>query len=134
MDEAEKETKEQLKFEPQAVKFLKENFIFDMKDPCQVNEYSIKKWMLEKFAVELSKELKEELQEENLKLKNRIAELRGMYVHSAREAETFKQFCEQKDKQIEKMKCCHSCQSHKLNDLRNCQTCDGNYSKYVLAE
>ena len=37
-------------------------------------------------------------------LKSRNAELRGNYVHSAREAETYKQFCEQKDKQIEKMK------------------------------
>lgn len=56
MNEVEKETKEQLKFEPQAVKFLKENFAFNMEDPWQVNEYHIKKWMLEKFAVELSKE------------------------------------------------------------------------------
>lgn len=37
-------------------------------------------------------------------------------------------------KQIEKMKCCHSCKSHKLNNLKNCQTCDGNYSKWELAE
>jgi hypothetical protein len=36
--------------------------------------------------------------------------------------------------QIEKMKCCHSCLSHKLNNLKNCQTCDGNYSKWELAE
>ena len=37
-------------------------------------------------------------------LKSRNAELRGNYVHSAREAETYKQVCEQKEKQIEKMK------------------------------
>lgn len=37
-------------------------------------------------------------------LKSRNAELRGNYVHSAREAETYKQFCEQKDKQIEEAK------------------------------
>ena len=36
--------------------------------------------------------------------------------------------------QIEKMKCCHSCKSHKLNNLKNCQTCNGNYSKWELAE
>lgn len=35
---------------------------------------------------------------------------------------------------IEKTKCCHSCQSHKLNNLKNCQTCDGNYSKWELAK
>lgn len=35
---------------------------------------------------------------------------------------------------LEEMKCCHSCQSHKLNDLKNCQTCDGNYSNWELAE
>lgn len=45
----------------------------------------------------------QEQQREIQELKNRNAELRGMYVHSAREAETYKQFCEQKDKQIEKM-------------------------------
>ena len=41
---------------------------------------------------------------------------------------------EQLKQQIEKTKCCHSCKSHKLNDLKNCQTCDENYSKWELAE
>ena len=36
--------------------------------------------------------------------------------------------------QIEKTKCCHSCKSHKLNNLKNCQTCDGNYSKWEFSE
>lgn len=33
-----------------------------------------------------------------------------------------------------KMKCCHSCKSHKLNNLKNCQTCNGNYSKWEFSE
>lgn len=41
---------------------------------------------------------------------------------------------EQLKQQIEKTKCCHSCKSHKLNDLKNCQTCDDNYSGWRLAE
>lgn len=35
---------------------------------------------------------------------------------------------------IEKMKCCPSCQSFKLNNVNNCYTCDGNYSNWELAE
>ena len=41
---------------------------------------------------------------------------------------------EQLKQQIEKMKCCHSCKSHKLNNLKNCQTCDVDYSKWEFAE
>lgn len=41
---------------------------------------------------------------------------------------------EQLKAQIEKMKCCHSCESHKSENLKNCQTCDENYSKWELAE
>ena len=41
---------------------------------------------------------------------------------------------EQLKAQIEKMKCCHSCKSHKLNNLKNCQTCDGNYNKWEFVE
>lgn len=51
-------------------------------------------------------------------LKNRNAELKGKYTYSAREVATYKQFCEQKDKQIkeleaqiEKMKCCENCKN-----------------------
>lgn len=36
--------------------------------------------------------------------------------------------------QIEKMKCCHSCKSHKLNNLKNCQICDVDYSKWEFSE
>ena len=44
-----------------------------------------------------AKELQNEFNEEIEKLRNRNAELRGMYVHSAREAGTYKQFLELKE-------------------------------------
>lgn len=81
----------------------------------------------------------EELGQENERLKNRNAELKGMYAHSAREAGTYKQFFERERKEnekltkenrllgercnqllkdkgeltdkIEKMKCCQNCKS-----------------------
>ena len=43
-------------------------------------------------------------QEEIEKLKARNAELRGMQVHSAREAATYKQFLEAKEKEIAELK------------------------------
>lgn len=39
------------------------------------------------------------LEKENTELKERNAELKGMYAHSAREAETYKQFLELKEKE-----------------------------------
>ena len=41
---------------------------------------------------------------------------------------------EELKQQNAKMKCCHSCKSHKLNNLKNCQTCDNNYSNWEFAE
>ena len=41
---------------------------------------------------------------------------------------------EQLKAQLEKMKCCPSCQSFKLNNVNNCYTCDGNYSNWELAK
>ena len=43
-----------------------------------------------------------EFEKEISELKQRNAELKGMYAHSAREAGTYKQF-------FEKMKCCGNC-------------------------
>ena len=48
-------------------------------------------------------ELEEELGQENERLKNRNAELKGMYAHSAREAGTYKQFFERERKENEKL-------------------------------
>lgn len=41
----------------------------------------------------------QKLEKENKELRNRNAELKGMYAHSAREAETYKQFLELKEKE-----------------------------------
>ena len=50
------------------------------------------------------------------------------------EYQKLKEENEQLKQQNAKMKCCHSCKSHKLNNLKNCQTCDGNYSKWEFSE
>lgn len=62
----------------------------------------------------------QKLDEENKQLAKRICELQSDLSRAK--------------SQIEKMKCCHSCKSHKLNDLKNCQTCDDNYSNWEFAE
>lgn len=41
---------------------------------------------------------------------------------------------ERLEHQIEKMKCCHSCESQAKRDFRTCHTCDENHSKWVFAE
>lgn len=63
----------------------------------ELEDFNIPKSVLIKKCIQLEKQNKE-LQERN-------AELKGKYAYSAREAETYKQFCEQKDKQIEELKC-----------------------------
>ena len=50
------------------------------------------------------------------------------------EYQKLKEENEQLKQQNAKMKCCHSCKSHKLNNLKNCQTCNGNYSKWEFSE
>ena len=55
------------------------------------------------------------LEKENAELKKRNAEIRGMYVHSAREAGTYKQFFEAKEKENAELK-------EKLNKIeRKCK-------------
>ena len=54
-----------------------------------------------------------ELGKENAELKERNAELKGMYAHSAREAGTYKQF-------FEKMKCCGNCKHFDFNEPNYC--------------
>lgn len=46
-----------------------------------------------------AKELQKEFNEEIEKFENRNAELKGMYAHSAREADTYKQLLELKEKE-----------------------------------
>lgn len=50
---------------------------------------------------------------------------------------TIEKLCKENEQlkaQLEKMKCCPSCQSFKLNNVNNCYTCDDNYSNWELAE
>lgn len=65
-----------------------------------------------------------------------IAEYACLYglTYKNDEIDKLKKENEKLRQQIEKMKCCHSCKSHKLNNLKNCQTCDVNYSNWELAE
>lgn len=72
-------------------------------EPCcncvDSNKYEKEKWgdILLKDCAVYDKKIAEEyttLQEQIAKLKERNAELKGMYAHSAREAETYKQFFE----------------------------------------
>lgn len=51
-----------------------------------------------------------------------------------KENEKLKQENEQLKGQVENTKYCHDCQSYKLNNLKNCQICDDNYSKWEQAE
>lgn len=51
------------------------------------------------FRCDKFKEYKNEFEPRVAELKNRNAELKGMYVHSAREAGTYKQFLESKEKE-----------------------------------
>ena len=55
---------------------------------------------------------------ENAELKKRNAELRGMYVHSAREAGTYKQFLELKEKENAELK------EKYAKNIADCNICD----------
>ena len=105
IEELEKEN-EQLKAR---VSYLEDNLRVARKDRERLQDdvaKGIEDFIKEKPATSMHLLANKELKEENEKLKQQNA----------------------------KMKCCHSCKSHKLNNLKNCQTCNGNYSKWELAE
>ena len=60
----------------------------------------------------------EALEKENAELKERNAELRGMYVHSAREAGTYKQFLELKEEENAELK------EKYAKNITDCDICD----------
>lgn len=83
----------------------------------------------------------EKLEQENGKLKNRNAELRGMYIHSEREASTYKQFLELKEKEnvqlkqkIEKMHNCKNCKHFVFNGFHQQNECSKYSCEWELAE
>ena len=80
------------------------------------------------------KEIILDLQKERTELLIEIKELKDNEMRLKQENFFSQEKVKRLQKQIEKMKCCHSCKSHKLNNLKNCQTCNGNYSKWELAE
>ena len=116
----------------------------------------------EYLTAEVVQVVREIVAEETKELQEQIEELKGKYAYSAREADTYKQFCEQKDKQIEelegqvtrafevlegkrkrieeleaqieKMKCCYNCK-HLLgmSGEHVCWDCK-DFSKWQLKE
>jgi len=65
------------------------------------------------FGERQSEKKIEELEKQIEKLKNRNAELKGMYAHSAREAGTYKQFFEKEKKENAELK-------EQIKDIKNC--------------
>jgi len=68
------------------------------------------------------------LKKENEKLKNRNAELKGMYAHSAREAGTYKQFFEQLKKENAELKAKNKWYSEQVCN-KECAEVWGNLTK-----
>lgn len=84
-----------------------------------------------------------ELREENIKLKNRNAELYGMYVHSRREADTYEQFLKAKEKEIAELKA-QICKNKTTQDIgftvqdnsvkKECLNCKKTFLAHSMAE
>lgn len=116
--------------------------------------YQIKEDKLNVTSIKVDRPLYEELKEMKktfcmfVEHTEEPVSIFGMKLEIKDELEELKEHCdklelinqkvmeenEQLKAQIEKMKCCHSCISHKLNDFKPCQTCDENYSKWGFAE
>jgi hypothetical protein len=92
-----KMTEEQIKQTSKITEFAR-NMVKQSNYPEDLQDHIIATCMV--VVTEAAKEL----EKENAELKERNAELRGMYVHSAREAGTYKQFLEAKEKENTELK------------------------------